>query len=214
MRKAALILSIVNLVVMIAAIALCLPDTVAIHYGLNGEADGWGSRWTYAIFSILPLALILFYEWYHRSGRSKNVRVEEKLIPLMVIFFIAVCWILFPFGPQATSISTVRLCSIVALLGLLMVVISNYMGKLRQNPHMGLKTPWTLKNETVWKKAHRLGGFTGTLGGVVIILGSLIGMTQPETAFLWCMGGLIAGILLTVVIPTVYSAWLYHKLKK
>jgi len=95
-----------------------------------------------------------------------------------------------------------------------MVFLSNYMGKIRRNPHLGIKLPWTLKSDIVWNKTHRLGGITGVIGGSIMIAGSILGMLMPEHAFAWSFGSLILGLLLTVAVPTVYSFALYRRLKK
>ena len=100
------------------------------------------------------------------------------------------------------------------IVGVLFVVVGNYLPKCRQNRSIGIRIPWTLKNEKVWNKTHRLGGITGVIGGSIMIAGSILGMLMPEHAFAWSFGSLIPGLLLTVAVPTVYSFALYRRLKK
>ena len=214
MRKLSLICSILSAVVMIVLVATLLPDTVATHYNIHGVVDSWGSKWIYCIFALLPLIIHLCYEIYRRKTAPDKRGAEEKIVMFIPFLFIAISWILFPFDPAATSMNPARLSWLLTLIGLAMMYISNYMGKLPQNWHTGLKTPWTLMNETVWKKTHRIGGFLGMAGGAVIVIASIIAMCNPQNAFLWNMIGLIAGITLTVIIPSIYSAVLYAKIKK
>lgn len=214
MRKLSLLCSAVSAIVLIVLVATILPDTVATHYDLYGNADAWGSKWFYGFFALLPLIIHLCYEIYRRKTAPEKRGAEEKIILLIPFLFIAITWIVFPYEPQASSINPARLCWLITVIGLAMMYISNYLGKLPRNPHTGIKTPWTLKNETVWKKTHRMGGFLGMAGGAVMTVCSIIAMFQPLSAFIWCMVGLFAGITLTAFIPMIYSAVLYHRLKK
>lgn len=43
------------------------------------------------------------------------------------------------------------------------------MEKIKPNHYFGIKTPWNLKNEIVWKKTHRLGYYTAMIGGFVLL---------------------------------------------
>lgn len=215
-RKIAWTLAILSTIAMVAAIVFVLPDTVAIHYNVAGEADAWGSKWVYLLFGLIPLILIGVYEIYRRHRKEHpNYRMEEKLIPVISMVFIPFFWImLFSTVESQTHMQPRFFCPVIGILGLLMVFLSNYMGKIRQNPHLGIRIPWTLKNEKVWNKTHRLGGITGVIGGSIMIAGSILGMLMPEHAFAWSFGSLIPGLLLTVAVPTVYSFALYRRLKK
>lgn len=214
LRRISLVLSIISMIAMILVVAMAMPDTVPVHYGLMGEADRWGSKWTYAIFSMIPLVISVTYEIYRkRTNNSKgNQSLEDKLIPMLSLLFIAIFWALLPVS-GADSMNINVLCFIVLLLGLTMTIISNYSGKIRPNRHLGIRIPWTLKNETVWKKTHRLGGFTGIIGGLFMIIFPIIGMFNHETAFIWCLSGLVIGLILLALVPTIYSYCLYKKLE-
>lgn len=54
--------------------------------------------------------------------------------------------------------------------GVLFLVLGNVMGKLRQNAMVGIRTPWTLRNERVWDQTHRWGGKAMVLGGLVLLV--------------------------------------------
>ncbi|HMX34283.1 MAG TPA: SdpI family protein, partial [Leptospiraceae bacterium] len=85
--------------------------------------------------------------------------------------------------------------------------IGNYMRNFRPNYFVGIRTPWTLENETVWKKTHELGGklffYNGLIGILICII--LDGMILPF---------LVLGlILIACLIPIFYSYFYYKKLK-
>lgn len=89
--------------------------------------------------------------------------------------------------------------------GVLLVVLGNYLGGLRKNFFIGIRTPWTLASDAVWERTHRLGGWLFTLAGLAMVIGALIGAPA------WLVP---AGIVAAALIPCVYSFWIYRRLDK
>jgi uncharacterized membrane protein len=88
---------------------------------------------------------------------------------------------------------------IILLIGVLYIILGNYFKTIKANYFIGIRTPWTLENETVWKKTHKLGGKLWFVGGIIVVLTSLILDKEPNvTVFL-----IITGII--TIIPIVYS---------
>ncbi|NCB31303.1 MAG: SdpI family protein [Clostridia bacterium] len=87
------------------------------------------------------------------------------------------------------------------LVGVLFIAMGNYLPKCRQNYTMGIKTPWALNSEENWARTHRLGGYCFILGGFLLMLGTLLN--------LWWL--LFPVLLLTAIIPLVYSYLLFRK---
>lgn len=73
---------------------------------------------------------------------------------------------------------------------------------------MGIRTPWTLENEEVWKKTHQFGGKLWFVGGLLIVLLSLL-VKESYVAFLFL--GITAIIC---IVPIVYSYLEFKKVKK
>jgi len=90
-------------------------------------------------------------------------------------------------------------------MGLLFILLGNFMGKLRPNYFAGIRTPWTLESKTVWLKTHRLGGRVMVAGGICMLFASFL--LPTEQSFLLC---LLPFTLLIVLIPTVYSYICYR----
>ena len=196
------------------AVVFSLPETVPIHFNYAGEADWWGSRWFYVIFAFIPLAELFTYRVYHRFNRNPNVRenavLEEKVVALTGLFLAAVGWFfLLMVRSGGIRLDTSYACLIFAGVGLLMMYVSNFMAKIRPNHSLGFRVKWTLKDETVWVKTHRLAGYMGVLGGAVMVVFSLLGM-----AFVvWlAFAGFALGMIVMVAVPTVYARNLYHQL--
>jgi uncharacterized membrane protein len=84
-------------------------------------------------------------------------------------------------------------------IGVLFMVLGNYLPRIRSNWWMGIRTPWTLESETVWRETHRLGGRTFVVSGAVATLASLL--LQPPASVFVTMAALGVGGL----VPVVYS---------
>ena len=94
------------------------------------------------------------------------------------------------------------------LVGVLFIILGNYMPKLQQNYTVGIKLPWTLNSTENWNRTHRLGGKLFIAGGVLIAVSGFLSPLFGETAGLII---LITITLVCVVIPMGYSFWLFRK---
>jgi uncharacterized membrane protein len=90
-------------------------------------------------------------------------------------------------------------------LGVLFLVMGNYMTKLRYNLVYGIRTPWTLANEGVWDQTHRLAGPAFMAAGAFILIGGLV---WPD-AFAPIV---FVGVLVPVVVSVLYSYLLWSRL--
>ena len=87
------------------------------------------------------------------------------------------------------------------IVGLLFILIGNYMPKCKQNYTNGIKVPWTLHSQEIWNRTHRLAGWVWIIGGVAMIVNSFL---QLE----WILFLTIAAL---VLIPIGYSFLLFKK---
>ena len=87
------------------------------------------------------------------------------------------------------------------LVGILFIVIGNYMHKIKQNYTIGIKISWTLNSEENWNRTHRLSAWIFVLGGVAMIF----------NAFLLSEALLFLVIFALLFIPCGYSFLLYKK---
>ena len=178
-----------------------LPDRVPIHFGMNGEADNYASKAIAGfLFPCLLGALNLFVHFtMNTDPKKRNANPVIRAIglwtiPVMSLVFVPIT--LFKGLGYEIPIVTVS----TALVGLLFLVIGNYMPKSRQSYTVGIKLPWTLDSEENWNKTHRLSGFVWVLGGLVIIANAFIGSIYV----------LYAVIALIVVFPVVCSYLIYR----
>ena len=83
------------------------------------------------------------------------------------------------------------------LVGILFIIMGNYMGKIKYNWFIGIKTPWTLSSENVWNKTHRIAGWLFILMGVVMLLMPIF----PKE--------IMAPIFFSTIIAVVFGSFIY-----
>lgn len=206
--KRLVLTSVIILLPILAGVILWdqLPDSVPIHFGPNGEADGYATR-TVAVF-VMPLFLLAIH-WLctlATAADPKNKNIDKK--PLGLVLWICPMISLLVNGVvyvTALGIAIDILMIFGLFFGCLFVVIGNYMPKCRQSYTLGIKLPWTLDDEGNWNRTHRFAGRLWTVGGLLVIVTAFLG-----DAFIYVFLGLV---LLMVIIPTVYSYRLYKKNK-
>ena len=181
-----------------------LPPEMTTHWGLDGTADGWSSR-PFAVFG-LPLFLLvmhwlcLFITFKDPKNKGQNRKVFGMVFWICPITSLFTCGIMYfaAFG------KVFHLGSLTFLfIGLLFVVIGNYLPKCKQNHTIGIKVKWTLENEENWNATHRMGGKLWVAGGLMMMACIFL----PETLL---PIALILLICILVLVPTIYS-WQYHK---
>lgn len=161
---------------MSAAVYSRLPDMMAVHWDIGGNPNGWMPRAVGAAFGpvfIILLTLLLRFvpridpraENYARFGEAYEVIVASVLILMLVVHGIVLAVAL------GYHVSVARI--VPALVGALFVVIGNMMPLVRPNWWFGFRTPWTLSNDRVWARTHRLGGYCMTAGGILMIVAAL-----------------------------------------
>ena len=210
-KKKAIILSVaVTLLPVLVGLLLWnqLPDTMLIHWN-GGSADGAGTR-TFAVFGI-PLImaavnlLCLMLTGLDKKAREQNNKGLNLIFWMMPVISLVCCGFIYAAAlGKAMDVSMV----IPLLLGVLFVVIGNFMPKVKQNSSMGIKCIWTLSNEENWNKTHRFAGKVWVAAGVILLLSAVL-------PFIWSLILSVAVALLAGIVPMVYSYRIYreHKAK-
>jgi len=188
-----------------------LPSSMPIHWDIAGHINGWAPKeWGAWIAPAIGLLLtILFPVFATIDPKSENYKDFSRAWNLLqlciVIFFAYMEGVVFYtiFHPAHNALLGRDL---LIGIGFLFVVLGNYMGKIRQNFFIGVRTPWTLSDPEVWHQSQRIGGWTFVIGGIAtIILSWLFPMT---------IGWFIGVIVAIVVIPVLSSYVLYQRKKR
>ena len=199
-----IITSIIILAPIVAGLLLWeqLPAEMATHFGSDGEPDGWSSK-EFAVIG-LPLFLLAVH-WFCAAFTGVDPK-KENISNKMMTLVLWICPVIAIVGDGSmylyalnNSINTTIIG--VILVGCLLLVLGNYMPKMKQSYTLGIKLPWTLNSEENWNRTHRLAGWITMLAGVIVLIG---GFTEQ----FWTV---FVAIALVAVVPTIYSYVLYKK---
>lgn len=181
-----------------------LPNQISIHFNLAGQANNFQSK-PLAVFG-LPFFLLLVHLFViFMIGRDpKNRTMNEKMVKV-IYWLIPIVSLIVSYLIYSKALGSTTNPSIIvsALLGLIFVIMGNYMPKLKVNHTVGIRLPWTLQSEDNWHKTHRLAGKLWVIGGLILLIEAGIQFAVP-----YVMGIVILTI---VFIPILYSYQLSRK---
>jgi len=186
-----------------------LPQTVPVHYGLNGTVDRYGSKGEFLTTALVLLAApaltYLLLKFLPKIDPKKKVKYGEatfqKLAFGLVIFLsglnIAITYATVNRGFEIDKL-------ILPLVGLLFVFIGNIMNSIKPNYFAGFRTPWALENEDNWRATHRLVSKMWFAGGILVTILALILPSAPATIVMLSVVGVMT------IVPYIYS-YVYFK---
>lgn len=133
-----------------------------------------------------------------------NPKVKTmRYLSRFIIFIVIICSLYFVLSPIKSSFpEKTNELIIVGFVSLFMMVFGNISPKIPFNRYLGLRLPWTIRDEDTWKIAHRILGY---LSFPIAVLQFIL------TFFFEAKISTITCILILVIIPSLYSLWFYYK---
>jgi len=184
-----------------------LPAQVPLHYNIKGEVDRYGDKSELILIPIMTSLLIyvIFLAVPHIDPKKQIQKMGKKYDTLkwVITTFMSVLALFIIYTAKNQSFANPNY--ILLLCGVLFILLGNYFKTIKANYFIGIRTPWTLENESVWKETHKLGGKIWFAGGLLVILSSLI--FDERTNFIIFM----TIIAVMVLVPVVYSYLLFKK---
>lgn len=206
-RVISLLLLAVAIIIAVASYG-ALPDPIPTHWNAAGEIDGWMAKpWGAIVLPLIMAAVWLMFEILSFIS-PKGFKLNEFIGTVGVLMSIMVGFLLLIYAAQiaiALGYSLPMSTVVISAVGLLFVLMGNYFGKLRKNFFIGIRTPWTLANEEVWYRTHRLAGKLFVAAGVLLLITPWL---VSQTTYL-----VLPVVILAALIPVAYSLWLYKKLE-
>ena len=186
-----------------------IPARMASHFDLTGNADGWANKSTVAWegigLTVFMYVLLRFLPAISLKGRLQSANYHKLRFIIMLLIPVPLVGV-FYMATHPTD-SQAFLSPLLALVSLLMAGIGNYMTNIKPNWFVGIRTPWTLMSETVWRKTHHMGGRLLFAGGLLAAVLALV-VPMPYTV------AVVMGVILTAtIIPVVYS-YIYFRQEK
>lgn len=202
-KKTIILTNIVILIPVLVGLLLWrrLPDQMPIHFGFDGTADGWASKPVAVIGMPFIMLAIQWFCIVCTSIDPKQKNIGRKMMQV-VLWIVAVVSLFCNLACYANALGyNVDVGSVVFLvIGIMFLIMGNYMPKSGQSYTVGYKLPWTLNSEENWNRTHRLAGRLWVLGGILFIVGAVANWN-------W----VILAVIPMTLLPAVYSAILYKK---
>lgn len=178
-----------------------LPEVIPIHWGLHGEPNGFADRFTGmlglpAITTILMAILLVMPRFDSVQVTLLPFRDSYAIIifaTVTLVFCIEVMTLAIAMGaglPVVTIISV--------LMGFLFIVMGSLMPHIGRNTTVGIRLPWTLKSDEVWRRTHEYGGRVFVAAGALVVIGSLV-------AGIWAIALMLVVVLGTTLYVCIWS---------
>ena len=184
-----------------------LPKEVPMHWNASGEIDRWGdkSELFMMLFMLTGITYFVFLIIPYIDPKQKFQNMGNKLNNLrrILALFMSALAIYILYSVQQKTSNPVL---IFPLVGLLFAFLGNYFKTIKPNYFIGIRTPWTLENEEVWKKTHLIGGKLWFVGGLLMALTFVLPNKIQIYTFL-----AIAAVI--TIVPIVYSYLEFKKIK-
>ena len=182
-----------------------LPEEVVLHFGMDGMPDGWGNPLTFFL-AVPPVMLAahwicLLADTYFSRNQTQNKKLQNLmfwLMPLISLFVTST--MVFAMSGEMPNVSAL----VCGLMGVLFLVIGNYLPKTTRNLTMGIKIKWAQSSDENWNATHRFGGKAFVTMGVI----SFVLIPLKPAIALPCF---FAVLVLGLACITFYSYCYYQK---
>ncbi len=196
-----LISAILILIAILAGVFLYsrLPETMASHWNEIDQVDGYMEKFwgTFLVPAMMIGLTLLFLAIPLIDPLKKNIAefrgYFNVFIVLMNVFMLFVHGLTLAWNLGHTGIK--MSVAIMPAMGLLFILIGLFIRKAKRNYFIGIRTPWTLANDVVWEKTHKLGGVLFVIAGIL----TLLSMFFPEKAFIILMTAILGATIISVV---------------
>lgn len=187
-----------------------LPDLVPSHWNFQGQIDAYSSAktaaWAMPILGIFIYLMFFFLPYFDpKRGDYQEFKGAYHRLKDLTLAFLFIIYFMTNLNGLGYKINISFWIPI--LVGLLFISIGGLLAKVKANWFVGIRTPWTLSSETVWKKTHQLSNKVFTVAGLLL----------ASTAFLPPVAKLpvfILSLAVIIIALPLYSYILFRQEKK
>lgn len=186
-----------------------IPDTVPVHFDINGTPNGFAPKaqgvFIFPATTLFMFLLLLVIPRIDPKRKTPEIIYGLSVFSTILVFFFSVLSVVMLL--QMTGMVSNGINLVMPIIILMFLIMGNFMGKLRPNYFMGIRTPWTLESEEVWVKTHRLAGYVWVVGSALMLI---LAFALPKTLF----GSVfLTYVAILVVVPVLYSYLVHRQLK-
>ena len=178
MKKTIIICVVISILQLIAAVILYgyLPEQVPHHWNGAGEIDGYAGKWIIFLFPAISVGVTAFLTLLPKiDPKGENILKSAVMLEVTMLFVVILMAAVIPVIACAAFGIDIHAAKIIpSVVGIFLAVSGNFMPKIKQNYFVGIRTPWTLANEIVWQKTHRVGGWVFLISGITLAVGVIM----------------------------------------
>ena len=161
-----------------------LPETIITHWNAQGIGNGFGPRSTVFLLPIVSLGLVTLFYYLPKIEPTRNIYKfksqysEFMNVTLLFMLFLNGITIAINMGIKLDMNRFLALG-----VGIMFYFSGVYMKHAKQNWVFGIRTWWTLSNETVWNRTHEIGSRLFRACGILALAGVLV----PQYAIIFIL---------------------------
>lgn len=187
-----------------------LPERIPVHWNVRGEVDGWADRWPGAFIVPLIALGVWLLLWAlpkidPRRSQYEGFWGTYWLIVNLVVAFLALVEVVTLAAALGWAVDMTQV--VLIAVGALFVVLGRQLPRVQPNWWLGVRTPWTLEDDHVWRETHELAGRTFVAGGLLTVAGAFL----PVAIRPWVA---LAGLGLAGFVPVVYSYLVWRRRRR
>lgn len=188
-----------------------LPSEIPVHWNSSGNVDNWSNKsFLFIMYGIFWLVELLMLFIPKIDPKKKNYEKFEDVYNifriLMTVFFIVIFFIIV-YVPENEGFFNMG-NTMYFIVSIITFVIGIFFPKIKQNYTFGIKTPWTLDDEEIWNKTHKMASPIWIIGSVIVMITSFIFKSEMVFKIF------IVEIVIISTIPLVYSFILFKNKSK
>jgi uncharacterized membrane protein len=184
-----------------------LPERVPVHWDLHGNVNGWegklgGVFGTLGIGAAVYLLLVLLPLIDPRRANYAKFQPTMRVMRAAMTVLLLVLWGVSLAAAMGVAVKVDRIVPLA--IAVLFIVLGNFLGRIRYNWFIGIRTPWSLSNEEAWRLTHRAAGPAFVLGGAVALVGAVMGGA-------WAAWAMVIGVGGASLFSVVYSYFAFQR---
>ena len=183
-----------------------MPEKMASHWNTQGEVDNYMSKfWSLFLMPIISIGLFLLFILIPKIDPLKeNIEKFRKYFDgfiVLIMIFLFYVYLLTIFWNIGIRFNMTQF--MMPALGILFYYCGILVENAKRNWFIGIRTPWTLSNEKVWDKTHKIGGKLFKVTGIIAFLGIFL----PKYAIFF----VIIPVISVAVYTIIYSYFEHQK---
>ncbi|OGZ17547.1 MAG: hypothetical protein A2Z78_02040 [Candidatus Nealsonbacteria bacterium RBG_13_36_15] len=199
MRKSEIIILVIILISLALAIYFypLMPEKMASHWSAHGQVNGYMPKfWGLFLMPFISIGLFLLFILIPKIDPLKeNIKKFRKyfdIFIILIILFLFYLYVLTIFWNIGARFNMVQF--LIPAFGIIFYYAGVLVENAKRNWFIGIRTPWTLSNEKIWEKTHKIGGKLFKVAAIIAILGIFI----PDYAIFFVIVPAIAVSFYTV----------------